>query len=185
MMNDQLKVSMCQIVVGSAGEDAVLSNTIGGPDNARYSKHKQVNWRGEMLTHAIDTAANWLSHFFAPTTTTPSNSNTNSAQKISQKYSQRIPKRVPCLDVVVPTYRCNAAMLRALTTLKTGADVSLNTVVVVDRPDAPTLPQIKALQSYEVDRVVRTSDAPCGCLCHVSRSSFFHLLGLGLSLALR
>jgi hypothetical protein len=109
-----------------------------------------------MLTRAIDTAERWLSNSCAPTTVIPGTSNSNVAQKFPPKHSQKIPKRVPCLDVVVPTYRCNPAMLRALTSLKTAADVSLNTVVVVDRPDAPTLPQIKALQSYEVDRVVRT-----------------------------
>jgi hypothetical protein len=155
MIKDQLKVSMCQVVVGNAGEDAVLSNIIGGPDNARYSKRKQVNWRGEMLTRAIERAANWLSSSCAPTKTPPGNSNADAAQKITPKHSQRIPKRVPCLDVVVPTYRCDPEMLKALTSLK-AADVSLNTVVVVDRPDAPTLPQIKALQSYDADRVVRT-----------------------------
>lgn len=56
------------------------------------------------------------------------------------------------MDVVIPTYRCDLSMLRALTSLGSSDAVSLNTIVVVDRPDAPTLQEIQALQSYAVAR---------------------------------
>jgi hypothetical protein len=140
------------------GEDAVLSNTVGGPDAARYSKHKHINWREDMLSHAIDTAERWLSNSSACTRSNPDTSDT--VQKIPLSYPQKVPVRMPCLDVIIPSYRCDPSMLRALTSLQTSAVVSLNTIVVVDRPDAPTLPEIKALESYAVDRVVCSKATP-------------------------
>jgi hypothetical protein len=107
-----------------------------------------------MLTDAINTAERWLTNSIKSTASSPGNSNT--VQKYPPEHSQKIPQRVQCLDVVVPTYRCDPSMLRALTSLDTPADVSLNTIVVVDRPDAPTLQEIKALESYDPNRVVRT-----------------------------
>ena len=115
------------------GAGAVLYNTVGGPNTARYIKHDEVNWRGDVLSKAIDKLEHWMS--------------------VNAPDSQRI----PCLDVVVPTYRCNVDMLRALVSLHCDDAVSLHSLIVVDRPDAPNLKDIQALSSYAPNRVVRIS----------------------------
>lgn len=76
-------------------------------------------------------------------------------------------KRAPCLDVVFPTYRCDLSKLRELMSRNCEAAVSLNTIVVLGQPDAPNLEEIKALQSYKVDQVVR-------CCVHAVRSNHWH-----------
>jgi hypothetical protein len=65
--------------------------------------------------------------------------------------------RVPCIDVVVPTDRCDVSFLQALALLECKRDASVHTHVVVDQPDAPTLPQVRALASYAPNRTVRMS----------------------------
>lgn len=102
-----------------------------------------------MLTRAIDTASHWLSSTLQST-----------KSGVLHKNPPKLPQRFPCLDVVIPTYRCDPGMLRALMSLRCTDAVSLNTIVVVDRPDAATMEDIKALESYETDRVVCPSVNP-------------------------
>lgn len=111
---------------------AELRNCVGGADVARYTKSDFV-WRDRILTDAIGTLALWLS-VQAP-----------AAQPI------------PCLDVVVPTFRCDLQALAALAALPCPKrfPVALHTLIVVDNPDAPNLPDILRLVSYEPNRTVR------------------------------
>lgn len=104
-----------------------------------------------MLSQAIETDSRCLSTSLEYSTGDTSTSST----------LQKVPKCVPCMDVVIPTYRCDPSMLCALTSLGSSDVVSLNTLVIVDRSDAPTLDEIKVLESYEVDRVVRFLSLSC------------------------
>ena len=109
----------------------VLRNTIGGVGSARYAKEDKSQWRDALLDRGIETLAAWI--------------------------EVRAPgaARVPCIDGVVPTYRCDAGALRALTSLGCARDASLHTILVVDRPDAPNLSEVAAMRSYEPNRTVR------------------------------
>lgn len=119
---------------------AALRNRVGGAAAARYAKAGEFVWRDEILTDAIAALERFLT----------ANTRCGGAHAVRAA-------RVPCLDIVVPTYRCDAAMLRAFADLgaKGGAAVSLQTLIVVDRPDAAELPEIEALASHATNRVVR------------------------------
>ena len=61
-----------------------------------------------------------------------------------------------CLDVVVPTYRCDATILRRICSQTSDRKgVSLEFIVVVDRPSAPNLGEVRRLLDWTPNRVVR------------------------------
>jgi len=115
---------------------ATLVNAIGGSTAGRYVKHGRVAWRGALLTAGIDTAGAWLA-------------------AASRAGGWPLPPRVACLDVVVPTYRCDVAALERLTALRTSRPSSVATVVVVDDPTSPAVPAVAALASYAPCATVR------------------------------
>jgi len=117
-----------------------LVNTIGGAGEARYVKSKRLIWRADVLTRAIDRMAYYLHSI------------------LGQEAASSA--MVPCINVVIPTYRCDVDRLRALTNLECRRDVSLTTIVVVDRPDAEALSDIRALASYASNRIVRVLVKP-------------------------
>eukprot|EP00892_Ulva_mutabilis_P003593 jgi/Ulvmu1/1605/UM111_0034.1 len=126
---------------------AALRNRIGGAQAARYAKAADFVWRDAILSEAVTTMERHLNE--NPVRDgTPSGSGGSAAPSAAQ---------IPCLDIVIPTYRCDVSMLRALAAL--GAPehvpVALQTLIVVDRPDAPELGEIQELASYAVNRVVR------------------------------
>ena len=77
-----------------------VRNAVGGAGTARYAKAANLVWRGDILTRAIDRVANHLRDVIG-----------EEAARAS---------RVPCFDVVVPTFRCDVDMLRALSQLECG-----------------------------------------------------------------
>jgi glycosyltransferase involved in cell wall biosynthesis len=62
---------------------------------------------------------------------------------------------VACIDVIIPTYRCDLRRLRALCTLACSHPASVQTLIVVDRPNTPNLAELRALACYAADRTVR------------------------------
>ena len=108
---------------------AALKNLVGGKDEARYPK-SGVRWQDAVLSRELER----FSRLARPTG-----------------------PRYRCLGVVVPTYRCDVSMLRDITSLKPTvySNVTVQTVVVVDRPDAKSLEAVKALTSYTKDHSVR------------------------------
>eukprot|EP00588_Corethron_pennatum_P030414 CAMPEP_0194311960 /NCGR_PEP_ID=MMETSP0171-20130528/8886_1 /TAXON_ID=218684 /ORGANISM="Corethron pennatum, Strain L29A3" /LENGTH=960 /DNA_ID=CAMNT_0039066277 /DNA_START=458 /DNA_END=3340 /DNA_ORIENTATION=- len=121
-------------------KSAKLTNTVGGAAQPRYNKAgsqldtRQDKWRGEVLSRAIESLADWLDRGDPEVAAAA---------------------RVPCLDVVIPTYRCDESALRVLTSLRSERPVALHTTLVVDRPDAVNLDAIRRLASQEHNRTVR------------------------------
>jgi len=111
---------------------ASLTNGVGGAGNARYTKAGENEWRGQILTRAIEQLERWLA---------ANHSN--------------LARQVQCIDVVVPTYRCDMSTLKPLCSLGCERAASIHTTIVVDRPDAPNLHEILRLSSYQPDRTVR------------------------------
>ena len=117
-------------------QEATLSNSIGGADDARYMKHGNFDWAGEILTHAI----NRLEAVLLPI--------------VGEK-------RIPCIDVVIPTYRCDLSMLKSLTSLVcNNRQVSLHTIVICDNPKSANLDDVRGLVSYTPDQTVRVDFVP-------------------------
>ena len=114
-----------------------LVNTVGGAGEARYAKANQLTWRANILTRAIDRMTDHIRNLVGEEVV-------NSAL-------------VPCINVVIPTYRCEVDSLRALSNLECRRDASVSTIILVDRPDADaeTLNDVRALASYAPNRVVR------------------------------
>lgn len=110
-------------------DTAALKNLVGGGDEARYPKCG-IRWQDAVLTRELE-------RFL--------------------RLARPAGPRYRCLGVVVPTYRCDVSMLRDLVSLKPVVypHVSVQTVVVVDRPDTERLEEVKALTSYTKDRCVR------------------------------
>lgn len=64
-------------------------------------------------------------------------------------------KQVACIDVVVPTYRCNVEQLRRLCSLECSQPASVHTILVVDQPTVSNLNEVRDLASYTANRIVR------------------------------
>ena len=119
---------------------ARLTNTVGGAAQPRYHKAgthldtRQDEWKKEVLSCAVIKLEQWLKQ---------------------QAFEAAVSARVPCLDVVIPTYRCNKDALTKLTSLEANRPVALHITLVVDRPDADNLDEIRQLASQKCNRTVR------------------------------
>ena len=138
---------------------AELRNQVGGKDVARYEKAGDLVWRGRILTDAIASVERLL------------------CESVGRDAARRA--RVPCLDVVVPTYRCDVGVLRELSRLECIRDASVHTLIVVDRPEAPTVTEIKTqLASYEANKVVRVLVMPVNAgAAHARNTGMFQSFG--------
>lgn len=115
-------------------EHATLTNAVGGFGTARYVKAGENLWRNSTLTVAIERLDAFMKGKF-----------------------QQVPPQVPCIDVVVPTYRCDVDALKELCSLECQwpGGVAIHTTLVVDRPETDNLNQLLALASYAPNRTVR------------------------------
>lgn len=106
---------------------ATLENTIGGSGDARYNKH-DCAWQDGMLTKAV---ANLL-----------------------EKVHVEMPVR--CLNVVVPTFRCDVHILRRITALlASDENTSVHFVVVVDNPTSTNAQEMDELQDWSPNHTVQ------------------------------
>ena len=114
---------------------STLKNSIGGSDDARYRKHGNFEWQGDILTTSI-----------------------------AQLHAVLLPlvgdKQIPCIDVVIPTYRCDISMLTSLASLTANRPVSIHTIIICDKPETDNLEQVRSLTSYAHDRTVRVDIVP-------------------------
>ncbi|KAJ1630663.1 hypothetical protein T492DRAFT_1116365 [Pavlovales sp. CCMP2436] len=110
-------------------ETSRLENRRVGASASRYEKVSAVVWRDKLLTQGIETVERWL---------------------VEQGIRAQ---RVPCIDLIVPTYRCDKRALSAICALSGAA--SLYVLLVVDKPDVPNLQAIKDLAGYEYNHIVR------------------------------
>ena len=124
---------------------AFLDNTIGGAEKARYKKSGDFVWRDEILTKAINKADEWV-------------------KPRMKGYIQGISIQVSCIDIVVPTYRCDLLLLKAICNLESDrldeGCVDIHKIIVVDKPDAPNISEIKKLESYDPHNTIRVYVMP-------------------------
>lgn len=120
--------------------NARLENRQGGANSSRYVKETTVVWRDELLSRGIESVSTWLAQYHG----------VNGVARGS---------RVPCLDIVVPTYRCDESPLSRICALKATTSVSLHVLIIVDKPDSPNLQSLLSLNSYEV----RHLHSCCAC----------------------
>jgi hypothetical protein len=107
---------------------ARLINKVGGADTARYDKH-QFDWAPALAA---------------------------AAAKLTAGHAARAP--LTCVNVVVPSFRCDTEALRRITTLAAPAGVSLHVLVVVDNPAAPNRSELEAqLSDWSPNHLVRVS----------------------------
>ena len=114
----------------------LLKNTIGGQeDDTRYTKER-VRYEADILTDAIGVVQRAV-----------------------------CVKPLVCLDVVVPTFRCDVDRLRLITQgLRTSWDAAVSFWIILDNPEHPRAHEVRAMQSiaqnYQVN--VRALDKNCG-----------------------
>mmetsp|Transcript_12999 Transcript_12999/g.30731 ORF Transcript_12999/g.30731 Transcript_12999/m.30731 type:complete len:955 (-) Transcript_12999:28-2892(-) len=103
-----------------------LENTIGGMDEARYTK-RTIRWNGEQLTTYIDKLEG--------------NDAAVNENQVEEKSSRPAAltdkgKRVPCVDVVVPTFRLDVEILSRIVSLRASVPANVSFWIVIDNPDA-------------------------------------------------
>ncbi len=109
-------------------ERARLANTVGGAGAARYDKH-QFDWAPALAAAAAKLTACHAAH-----------------------------ASLTCLNIVVPSFRCDVVALRRITALAAPAGVSLHVLVVVDNPVAPKLDElVDLLSDWSPNHTVRVS----------------------------
>lgn len=127
---------------------ATLDNTIGGAGNARYVK-QNFNWHGKILTAAVEKLFDYL--------------RVNCAGGFTPAY---------CLDVVVPSYRCDFEMLKAISTLTvTGVSASVHILIVVDNPLSENISDIRRLEDWTSNHLVRVYQNPTNLGASLSRNT--------------
>jgi hypothetical protein len=133
-------------------ETCSLENRIGGMNDARYIKNR-VRFEGDILSVAL--------------------------QRLEVVLGSEH-RSVPCIDVVVPTYRCDVSLLKKITSMR--ASLALHAQVsfwiILDNPDSPHAKEVTAMQSvasnYQIN--VRHYDKNRG-------ASYARNYGLGCSYA--
>ena len=115
-------------------QNSFLENKIGGENDARYIKKNNFHWQGDILTKSINKLDEWLLNL---------NISYNSLQ-------------IPCIDVIIPTYRCNLSILQNICDLSSEREnIDIHKIIIVDNPQSENLEQIKKLQSYNYHRTIR------------------------------
>ena len=127
---------------------ASLENTIGGSGKARYGK-KSLNWHGKVLTSAIEQLFDFLV--------------LNGVDKFTPVY---------CLDVVVPSYRCDFESLKALSGLSvTGTAASVHILLVIDDPLSSKISDVRRLEDWTPNHLVRVHLNPENMGASLSRNT--------------
>jgi hypothetical protein len=127
---------------------ATLDNTIGGAGNSRYIK-ETFNWHGRILTSAIEK----LIHFLR----------LNHVEEFVEVY---------CIDVVVPSYRCDFERLEAISRLAVSeVSASVQILIVVDDPFSCHLSDIRRLEDWTPNHLVRVHQNPENLGASISRNT--------------
>ena len=115
-----------------------LENTVGGAHEARYAK-QGVDWHGEVLTRSVNKLVCSLR-----------------GQRGGNRAAPPAAHIFRCIDVVVPTFRCEIKRLRRIAALTSELPgVSVNIVLVVDDPSTPQISALLALQDWKPNHLVR------------------------------
>jgi glycosyltransferase involved in cell wall biosynthesis len=111
---------------------ATLNNTIGGNLDGRYVKHN-FDWKSDILTAAVAKVSCYLE-------------------------KKQTVELFTCMNIVVPTYRCNVDILSKMTALSSGnKNASISILVVIDNPllAQSMKSDLKKLEDYTSNHLVR------------------------------
>ena len=137
-------------------QSSFLDNTIGGAEKARYKKSGDFVWRDKILTKAINKADEWV-------------------RPRMKGYMQGTSIQISCIDMVIPTYRCDLLPLKAICDLKSDrlseGYVDIHKIIVVDKPDASNLCEIKKLESYDPHNTIRVYVMPSNKGASIARNT--------------
>jgi glycosyltransferase involved in cell wall biosynthesis len=101
-----------------------LRNTLGGDSDARYEKYS-INWPGQILNLNLVKLRDFLD---------------------GEKPRRRCSHEGICLDVVVPSYRCdNTKILKNIVGLRSSIQLNVKFWIVVDNTDAAHLEEVNRL----------------------------------------
>lgn len=121
---------------------ASLENTIGGAGESRYSK-QSVQWQGDVLSIAVSKLL----------------------------HSSGLQQPVVCIDVIIPTFRCDLSYLNTLTQLGVSSDCcSVHFLVVVDNPGSDTARNLVILNDWSPNHLVRVKYNDCNIGASASRN---------------
>lgn len=98
--------------------DAYLNNTLGGKETSTRYVKRHVRWNNEILSTGINLLSNSISQ-----------------------------SPLICIDIVVPTYRCDIAILSKIISLRSTKNVRVSFWLIIDNPDATNLDEVRALES--------------------------------------
>ena len=139
--------------------DSVLENTIGGKDQARYTKNR-LRFEDNILTSGI-----------------------KHIQSVLHKSDVSF-NLIPCLDIVVPCYRCDVDTLQKVLSLRASRDAQISFWVVLDNPTHHRSDEVRSLKevsnNYQVN-ILEHFDAK-GVARNLGASAARNL-GLGHSMA--
>lgn len=71
-------------------------------------------------------------------------------------------ERVLTLDVVIPTFRVIISFLRRIIELKSSKSCSVMYFIIIDNPDSPQIPELRALYSHRSDVRIRVNEVNLG-----------------------
>ncbi|KAJ3562199.1 hypothetical protein NP233_g9726 [Leucocoprinus birnbaumii] len=121
-----------------------LRNGVGGSIGARYTKQHTRGWSLVPLEHAKQAVASYLV-----------NKHRVSALRVSNM--QKL-----TLDIIIPCYRVDLAILSTILSLTAPALTSVNFIIIIDSPDSPHVSTLLAKYSSDPNIRIRVNDANRG-----------------------
>jgi len=121
--------------------DAVLWNSIGGSDSARYVKESALAWSFGPLDRAVTHASSWLA------------SQTVFADRSQPKLS---------IDIVVPSYRVQLPLLERILALRPSNRVVTMYIIIIDDPKSSERMVLEAKYGHRADVRIRTNSTNLG-----------------------
>ena len=115
-----------------------ISNDVGGEAKARYLKQQAENWTFETLDDAVSVVDHWL---------------TKKAHSAKKKLT---------LDVIVPSYRVDLALLDVILSLRPSPTCNIMFIIIVDNPCSPSLVELISKYSPRSDVRIRTNNSNLG-----------------------
>ncbi|KAK2462169.1 hypothetical protein APHAL10511_005801 [Amanita phalloides] len=115
-----------------------LSNGVGGSEEARYTKQPATGWTFETLDKSVESVAQWLE------------SKQSGAQKLLT------------MDVVIPCYRVDLAILRKILSLQPSNTCSIMFVIIIDDPVSPHAADLENEYGHRPDVRIRRNAVNIG-----------------------
>ncbi|KAL4242718.1 hypothetical protein ABKN59_011737 [Abortiporus biennis] len=125
---------------------STLSNTIGGEDDARYTKEHARDWTFQTLDNGIQKVASWL---------------------ITQ--GVHLPPKLT-LDIAIPSYRVNLSLLDAILSLRPSPTCVVMFIVIIDDPSSPCINELLCRYGARPDIRIRVNKANLGASASRNRA---------------